>query len=386
MIENPDSPTVPCHHCGSSDLEVAAHFAAWHRVTSDCKPWPSGGGLARCRACGLVQTPVTRAWQAEAEEIYRSYTIYHQSAGSEQQVFDPRRGSGRPRSEQIVEALRKEVPLPAAGRLLDVGCGNGSFLSAWSRFVPGWSLVGTEVGDKYRSRIEAIAGVERLYTGDLEEIPGLFDLVSLVHVLEHVPAPAAFLARLAKRLKPGGLVMVEVPDCARNPFMLLVADHCSHFNAGLLGGVLSASGFQEVSSGRGWVPKEVSATARRPAADPRPTTARLPQEDSDAVFLGSTVLEGIVRKVEAVKDQPNFGLFGTAIAATWLDAQTNGVAAFFVDEDPGRRGRRHLNRPILAPAQVPPGATVFVALPEPLAGEVAIRLRALDLGLHVIVP
>ena len=70
------------------------------------------------------------------------------------------------------------MELPARGRLLDLGCGNGSFLSAWSRLVPGWSLAGSEVSDKYRREVESIPGVEQLYTVDLDAIPVLSISVS----------------------------------------------------------------------------------------------------------------------------------------------------------------------------------------------------------------
>jgi hypothetical protein len=130
--------------------------------------------LARCPHCDLVQTLVTPAWRAEAAQIYTDYTIYHQSAGAEQQVFAGNTGAGSPRSERIIEALGQRVTLPSRGRLLDVGCGNGAFLASWSRLRPGWSLCGSEVNDKYRIQIEAIPGVERLYRSAGRN-PGQFD-------------------------------------------------------------------------------------------------------------------------------------------------------------------------------------------------------------------
>jgi len=410
--------TPACHACGRPDLEIAPAYARFGRVTSDCKPWTAGGSLARCRACGLVQTLVTPAWQAEAEEIYRGYTIYHQSGGSEQRVFDSQTGAGAPRSERIVRAFQQAAgaSLPAHGRLLDIGCGNGAFLSAWSRLVPGWSLCGSEVDDKHRAELEAIPGVERLYTGPLTEIPGEFDLISMVHVLEHIPGPVAFLGRLRFRLRHGGHVLIEVPDCEQNPYMLLVADHCSHFSPALLAGVVETAGFEVVEAGSTWVAKEVSLVARKappvavggasvPASRGEPdgssfslqaqpgdcgsrpgfTRPELIQA-SERVFANCQRLEAILTQVQPLARRPDFGLFGTAIAATWLDAQTNLSARFFVDEDANRIGRTHLGRPILAPGAVPSGATVFVALPQPLAEAVAARLHRANPTIEVVLP
>ncbi len=384
------SPSAACHLCGSADLEISAEYAAFHRVTSDCKPWPPGGGLARCRACGLVQTVVSPAWQDECTRIYQTYTIYHQSGGSEQRVFDGRGGAGRPRSEQIIGSLRKAEALPQRGRLLDVGCGNGGFLSAWSRLVPGWSLAGTEFDAKYQREVEAIPGVERLYLGDLKDVPGTFDVITLIHVLEHIPAPLGLLRSLRGKLNPGGLLLVEVPDCGQNVFMLLVADHCSHFSPPLLAGVVAAAGLEVTQASNQWVAKEVSVVARRPLVDSVPQLEGgrvvLPMVESERVFAGGLELSRILDRVKPLLGRAQFGLFGTAIAATWLDAQTGNAAKFFVDEDVNRTGKTHFGRPILAPQNVPRGAAVFVALPPVLSAPVSERLRALGRDLEVVVP
>lgn len=379
-------PDVSCHVCGVARLELDPAFPAFHRVTSDCKPWPAGGILARCPACGMVQSPITPAWRADADRIYAGYTIYHQSGGAEQQVFQAGSGAGQPRSDLIVRRLADTVDLPTHGRLLDVGCGNGAFLSAWSRQHPGWALLGTEVSDTYRANVEAIPGVERLHTGALDALPGGFDVISLIHVFEHIPDPLSFLRGVWRQLAPGGLLLIEVPDCAENPFMLLVADHCSHFSPPLLAGVIEAAGFVDVHAADRWVAKEVSLVARRGPHEPAPRAPSLPRDASDLVFQCSATLGQIVHQVAPLTRRPAFGLFGTAIAATWLDAQTSGAARFFVDEDPHRIGRTHLGRPIVAPAEVPRGATVFVALPGRLAGTVAQRLHQTGRELEVVLP
>ena len=48
--------------------------------------------------------------------------------------------------------------------------------------------------------------------GDVQELDGQFDLVTCMEVIEHVAEPAAFVKALAKRLAPGGLLIMSTPN------------------------------------------------------------------------------------------------------------------------------------------------------------------------------
>jgi SAM-dependent methyltransferase len=367
------TPAVRCHACGAAALQAVPGYARLSRVTSDCRSWPAGGSLVHCSACGLVQAPVTDEWRRDCRRIYQQYSIYHQGAGREPRAFNGMNGKGHPRSEAIVRALAAMGALPDRGRLLDVGCGNGAFLRAFGAAAPGWRLNGLEVHDRHRAAIESLPGVERLFLGDdVSGIDGTFDLISIVHVLEHLPSPGAVLRRLWAKLAPGGLLVVQVPDC-RHSFMLPVADHCSHFSVRGLERLIAASGFTVLAATTGWVSKEVSIVARR-SSDARPATTLVPFDETDAIVAGVAWLDAVVEATRRLAERPAFGLFGTAIAATWLDQELAGAARYFVDEDPSRIGRTHRGRPIVSPAELPDRASVFVALPRPLAERVSARL------------
>src|SRR5271154_1404276 len=245
------SPT-PCHLCSSAALELVDCYETFARVTSDCKPWPRGGRLGICGTCGCVQAVADACWREEASRIYRDYTIWHQSGGSEQSVFDGR-GQAESRSWRILERLRREIALPSRGRLLDIGCGNGSLLSTANQLLPEWTLAGTEFDDKYRTRIESIPNVEGLYTGPLQEVPGRFDLVTLSHVFEHLTEPVTLLRLLPAMLKPEGYLLIQVPNYRENPFELTVADHCTHFCRSSLGKLVSGAGYAVQVLATDWV-------------------------------------------------------------------------------------------------------------------------------------
>jgi len=105
--------------------------------------------------------------------------------------------------ERRFNMLRRVIENKA---VLDFGCGNGGFLL------------------KARDTARQVAGIEpenslrlyfkeqgiTVYTG-IDEIAGTFDVITLFHVLEHLPDPRMMLQRLGQKLNDGGQLIVEVP-------------------------------------------------------------------------------------------------------------------------------------------------------------------------------
>jgi SAM-dependent methyltransferase len=109
--------------------------------------------------------------------------------------------------------LRMLAPVaPAPGRLLDVGAGRGRFVAAAR--AAGYDAGGLEPS---AGRVDAAArehGVELVRSGieDADVAAGSLDALTVWHVLEHVEAPAAAAAHLARWLRPGGALLVGVPN------------------------------------------------------------------------------------------------------------------------------------------------------------------------------
>ena len=94
------------------------------------------------------------------------------------------------------------------GRLLDIGCGTGSFLAFMKK--KGCKVSGIESNAKARNiclenNIEVQATETELH-------PESFDTISLWHVLEHLPNPENSINTYRDLLKPTGLLVVAVPN------------------------------------------------------------------------------------------------------------------------------------------------------------------------------
>jgi SAM-dependent methyltransferase len=369
-----------CHVCGAGPLTIFAEFARLPRVTSDCRPWPAGGQLGLCHACGLGQKVIDAGWRAEADRVYADYQLYHQTIGrTEQVIFDQSTGAAAPRSELVLRGLLSELQLPARGRLLDLGCGTGPTLQAFSHLVPGWALHGFDPHLPDRARVERITGVERVFDGDLADLAGSYDLVTAIHVLEHVPDPRAFVTHARRLLGAGGSFVAQVPYFPDTPFDLAVTDHCTHFTLSSMARLLRGAGLVPRVLSAERLPKEITVVATAGDAGAQPPHNDFGECDRTGAAIGNCLgwLGALVEQAHATTGSP-LGVFGTSIGGNWLLGALGARIEFFVDEDPGRSGTRLAGRPVVRPAEVPPGAQVLVPLPSAVAQAIAARLSPRD--------
>jgi 2-polyprenyl-3-methyl-5-hydroxy-6-metoxy-1,4-benzoquinol methylase len=96
-------------------------------------------------------------------------------------------------------------------RLLDVGCGTGDFLKISQK--NNWKVFGIEPNEKARQIANqktdnSVFGIEQLFKFNANS----FDVITLWHVLEHLPRLEEHLSILHKLLKPNGTLIIAVPN------------------------------------------------------------------------------------------------------------------------------------------------------------------------------
>jgi 2-polyprenyl-3-methyl-5-hydroxy-6-metoxy-1,4-benzoquinol methylase len=104
------------------------------------------------------------------------------------------------------------LPAWERGRLLDIGCGNGTFLAAMREC--GWDVLGVEPDPEAARLAREISGLH-VVTGTLEEArltANSIDAITLNHVIEHVPDPISMLEEICRVLRVGGKLVIATPN------------------------------------------------------------------------------------------------------------------------------------------------------------------------------
>jgi SAM-dependent methyltransferase len=213
---------------------------------------PGRFAVAECADCGLaVTTP--RLERDELAGYYGGgYSPYLAPRGVLAQLLAAYR-------RWLADRSVRRPPLHGlarrkAGALLDIGCGRGDQAAGFARL--GWRVAGLDPSDEAVEAARA-QGVEAI-VGELDDAPwdpGSFDGVLFNHSLEHMPDPVEALHRAAQLVRPGGLVLISVPDWASWQrrrfgtywFHLDLPRHLQHFNAGALREAVRRAGLRPLS-------------------------------------------------------------------------------------------------------------------------------------------
>lgn len=113
-------------------------------------------------------------------------------------------------------ALKRKLKLinsfPVSGKtILDVGCGTGDFLQTAKN--NSWNVYGIEPNEKARAIANSKTRNQVFDTNTLQEFEsGAFDVITLWHVLEHLPNLETEIQNLNRLLKPNGRLVIAVPN------------------------------------------------------------------------------------------------------------------------------------------------------------------------------
>jgi SAM-dependent methyltransferase len=98
------------------------------------------------------------------------------------------------------------------GRILDIGCGTGYFAATMKK--GGWVVTGIEPNVKARDFAARHFALDVISPEDISELPaGIFDCITLWHVLEHFHDPFSYAAEIKRLLRPDGVCICALPNC-----------------------------------------------------------------------------------------------------------------------------------------------------------------------------
>lgn len=215
-------------------------------ASAETRLWLSKRGYThgRCDACGhgfIFPLP----GQADIDAYYQSLD----SGLSSDASWQTDAGHKRQLWRRLLDRVERTS---GRGPLLDLGCGGGQFLQLAA--TCGWTEAsGVEPSPKAVAIARAAVSAP-IHEGTWKHVqlqPAAFAAVALLDVLEHDTDPQGLLAHCFNLLRPGGSLIVTVPNLhglsircfGREAYVVIPPEHLSYFTAKSLRHMLRAAGF-----------------------------------------------------------------------------------------------------------------------------------------------
>ncbi len=160
--------------------------------------------------------------------------------------------------KRFVQKVYELEILKRGGRLLDLGCGVGLFLEAFSETARyKWKLYGLDINEKLikKAKVRLRGKAQKLFLGEVTSLNlkvETFDCITCFDVLEHDHELKLTLSEIKRLLKPSGLLLIQAPNyssvmaylCGERWDWWAVPDHIFHFNPRSLSSILQKHGFR----------------------------------------------------------------------------------------------------------------------------------------------
>lgn len=234
-------PVERCPLCGGAGRVLV------HTLTDPTETIPGEFALRRCAGCGATYVDPRPPDELLVDLYDRQF--YFSTGWSygwlAARVIDLIQWSRRRRVERRLRP----------GRLLDVGCGDGAFAHAMAR--RGWDATGIDFSPaalEFARRGRSPARFRLATLDDAAFADGAFDAITMWQVLEHIGEPRRQLLRCRALLRPGGLLVVAVPNVdglsarltGARWWGLDVPRHLVHWTPATLRRALAEAGFRVV--------------------------------------------------------------------------------------------------------------------------------------------
>jgi 2-polyprenyl-3-methyl-5-hydroxy-6-metoxy-1,4-benzoquinol methylase len=243
--------SVPCNLCGEERFELRYNIQKCNRQ------------IVKCTKCGLLyvnpQNPQNLTYdyedkgerQGKYQEAQDLATKRHDHCYEEVYTKEEEW-----RVLHFADRANKVRKFCSSGRLLDIGCARGLFLSNFLT-TEDFDIYGIEPRDWICARAVKRLG-NKVFCGTLKEanLPDTqYDVVTMINLIEHLPSPKNTLLEVNRVMKPGALLMIETPNVeglltrimGNRWHTFLESEHNFFFSKTTISNLLSKTGFKTLS-------------------------------------------------------------------------------------------------------------------------------------------
>lgn len=318
---------LTCRVCHGKDITLL-DLPINSFITSDCNMWQGSKPRFYICDCNYVGKALNDSYKDSLEHSYKSYEPYWQNrklgapkaAVQEQKSLDITSGKFLSRSDLLVSYLFNKSILEEQNyktfTILEYGCGSAPFIDALENSkIQNYIVDLADLNDIHYEVVSKKCSFRKFYNITNQMLDQTYDLITLVHVLEHVDNPVELLINLSKSLKDNGKLLVQIPNSSINPFDFIIADHLSHFSLANIIKLIRKTDLKVFNYSVETVPKEITLLIGK-----NQNEIELPNFN-DKLDLPINFFNDYKNLIDKLTSKHKIIIFGTSIGALWLTSE-----------------------------------------------------------------
>ena len=331
-----------------------------------------------CESCGHAQCDDIPEIQTFYDQVYRISL----AGDDHDQVFAVETdGSVIYRTDRQADIALRLLDIPRGARVLDYGAAKSDTLRKIHALRPDIRPHVFDVSTDYAAAWQGWVPEAAQATYSVPAAwDGTFDVIMSYFVIEHVPDPVAFVRTIASLLRPGGSVLLALPDVDANPGDMAVADHLNHFSEASLWRVLADAGFTVHALDKAAFPGAFFVTATRTddAAQnvPAPLVERAVTRAEEICRLWKDAAGSLDRQAAGFAGR-KAAIYGAGFYGSWIYSRIRDTVrlAAVLDRNPHLQGGAQFGVPVLPPERIPDDIDVLFVGLNPLKARDAIAVQ-----------
>ena len=297
-------------------------------VSSDIKKVKYLSNFFICENCGCLQKKLNKNYFKNIDTIYKDYEGF-----SKYNQIDQRKvveGNSSSRCELL---FKKFLNKKKYTEILDYGSSNGAMLLPYIGLNK--KLYATDLKCNLNPKIIKNKNfIKFINIKNFKNSKKKYDLITMIHVLEHLHKPREVLSNIAKKLKKDGIIFIQIPNFLLNPFDLCVYDHTIHFDKDSINRLAKICNLKIIKIDDKLMNGEFSIILKKINKSIDIKKINFPIHKKINYF------NDFKKKISQIKNIKSFSLLGTSISSLSIMHNFKGKIKNVYDEDIAKIGKK----------------------------------------------
>ena len=318
-----------CNNDRSIPIEPSFNF-----VSSDIRKVKYHSNFFICEVCGCVQKKIDPSYLKNISKIYKDYVGF-----SKFNEIDQKKILNGCNSNRCEVLFKNFLNKKRYNNVLDYGSSNGAMLLPFIKSNK--KLHATDLKCNLNNKILNAKNFIKFYPiKKFINSKKKYDLITMIHVLEHLQEPKKILINLEKKISKNGIIFVQIPNFLLNPYDLSVYDHTIHFDKSSITKLAEVSNLKIIKIDEKLMNGEFSIILKKTNKTIKSKKMKLLILKKINIFKN---LKKIVLKLNKIK---NLSILGTSIASLFVAHNYKNNIENFYDEDKSKIGKYYEGKKI----------------------------------------